>query len=139
THQLPDLPVPMLLIRIVDGERPAVRRNANVRMRQQELADGWVECESVRTLSGRIDQHRARSIDHVARRDLTPAGLEKILLLAVLTARDLLYDRENRPHRDVDVDVGGTVERIEHQTVLAAAELLRDRDDSRLFFRRHPA
>ena len=104
-------------------------------MRQQEFAERWVEREAVRALAGRVDQHRTGSVDDVSCRDLTSARLQHVFHLATTAAGDLPYHREDRPDRNVDVDVGRSVERIEKQAVLATAEVGRNVDDPRLLLR----
>ena len=108
-------------------------------MREQELADRRIEREAVHALPGRVHEHRAGAVDHVARGDLSPARLQHVLHLAVPAARDLLHDGEDRAHRHVDVDVRRAVERIEEEAVLAALEAVGDRDDPGLLLRRHGA
>src|SRR5438105_11924283 len=108
-------------------------------MREQELTDRWIECEAVHALPRRVHEHRARAVDHVARRDLTSSGLQQILHLPVPSPRDLADDGEDRSDRNVDVDIGRAVEGIEQQDVLAASKVLGDLNDARLLFRRHRA
>jgi hypothetical protein len=57
----------------------------------------------------------------------------------VPAARDLLHDAEHRADGHVDVDVRRAVEGIEQQAVLAALEVLGDRDDPLDLLRRHRA
>ena len=108
-------------------------------MREQELADRRIEREAVHALARRVDEHRARAVDDVARGDLTAARLQHVFELAVPAARDLPNDGEDRADRHVDVDVRRAVERIEQQAVLAALEVLGNLDDARLFLGRHGA
>src|SRR5947209_8773850 len=102
-------------------------------MREQELADRWIERESVRALAGGVHQHGARPIEDVARGNLAAARLQHVLELTVAAARDLADDREDGADRDVHVDVRRAVERIEEQAVLAALERLGNLDDPGLF------
>jgi len=82
-------------------------------MRQQEFANLRIEREAVYSLPGGVHHHRAGSVDHVARSNLTTAGLEHVLHLAASATGDLAQHGEDRPHRNVDVDVGRSVQRIE--------------------------
>ena len=84
-----------------------------------------------------VHEHRARPIDDVPRRHLPAARLQHVLHLAMSPTRDLLHHAEDRPDRHVDVDVGGPIERIEEEAVLAAAESVGNGDDVRLFLGRH--
>src|SRR5687767_15779082 len=90
----------------------------------------------MRTLARRINEHRARAVDDVSRRNLPASGLKHILHLAARAARDLPDNGKDRSDWNVDVDVRGTVERIEQQAVFSAAEVRRDVDDTGLFLRR---
>src|SRR5258707_3820882 len=131
--------VPVGFVRVVDREISALVRDTDVRMRQQELADGRIEREAMHALPRGVHQHGAGAVDHVAGRHLSPAGLQHVLHFAGTPARDLLHDAENGAHRDVDVDVGGAVERIEQQAVLPAAKPLGYGNDPGLLLGRHRA
>src|SRR3990170_2316117 len=139
THQRLHFRLPLSVIRIIDREIPSDSRDPNVRMREQELAQRWVEREAVRALPRGVDEHCARAIDDVARGDLPAARLQHVLHLAAAAAGDLAHDREDRSNRHVDVDVRRSIERIEQKAVLPATEVLRYVDDVRLFLRGHGA
>jgi hypothetical protein len=93
----------------------------------------------MRTLAGRVDEHRARAVDDIPRGNLAASRLQHVFELAVTSARDLADDREYRPDGYVDVDVRRTVEWIEEEAVLPALELLRNLNDPGLFLGRHCA
>src|SRR6185437_1183605 len=138
-HQRADVLIPHLFVRIVDGEIPAVLRYPDVRVRQEKFADLRIQREAVHALARGVDHHRAGAVDHVARRHLAATRLQHVLHLPASTARDLAQNGEDGAHRNVDVDIGRPVQRIEEETVLAATEVVRNLDDVRLFLRRHGA
>jgi len=76
-HQLSDLRIPVLLVRIVHREIAPVDgiRMLDARAR---TPNGRIERESVRALPRSVHQHRARPVDHVAGCDLARAGLQEI-------------------------------------------------------------
>ena len=120
----------------VDREFAGVFGNAQVGVRQDEVADFAIEREAVRALADRDDQHRRRAVDRVTRGHLLDALLQEVLdlrrFLLVVT-----QDREDRADRHVDVGVRRTVERIEDQQEAAARILGRDRVRIVELFGRH--
>src|ERR1039458_1839587 len=74
---------PVLLVRAVHREVAPVLGNPNLRMRKEELADRRIEREAVRAMARRVDEHRARTIDHVSGRDLAVPRLQHVLQGAV--------------------------------------------------------
>jgi hypothetical protein len=74
-HQLANPVVPMLLVRVVHREIPAVVGRADVRVREKKLADRRVEGEAVRSLPRRVHEHRARPVEDIAGGNLTAARL----------------------------------------------------------------
>ncbi len=127
-------PTEVALVHAVVGADP---RSDDPRVRQQELADRRIECEAVDTLPRRVDQHRARPVHHVARRDLLASGLKHVCRGAAPLHADSPVDAEDGPNRGIDVDVGRAVEGIEQHRILAHAVLCRNRDDVLVFLRSH--
>src|SRR6185503_2268146 len=84
---------------------------ADVRMREQEFADGGIEREAVHALAGRVDQHCARPIQDVAGGDLRAPGLQAIVERARTAPRLAAMNRKERADGDVDADVARAVER----------------------------
>ncbi len=84
---------------------------------EHEGADGWIEGEAVHPFAGRIYQHGRRTVDNISRCNLRIAGTKDGGLKLALgkTAQHA----EDGSHVDVHVDVGGAVERIEDDDVLA--------------------
>ena len=90
-----------------------------------------VEGEAVDAVADGEHEHRGRAVDREARRHLVAPrlqerGLVRLAHLAVGRLR-AAQDREDGADRDVDVDVGRAVERVEQQQVLAARVVRRDR------------
>jgi hypothetical protein len=68
-------------------------------------------------VTGRINEHRARPVHEVSPRDdLTPA-LQDVLELPRARLRAAAENRKNGPYRDVEIDIGRSIERIEDQHV----------------------
>ena len=130
---------PILLVRVVHRQISRPLGDADVGMRQQELANGRIEREAVRPLPRGVHHHGARAVEDVAGRHLTAPRLQHVLHLATRAARDLPEHGEDRTHGHIHVDVRRAVERIEEQHVLAVAEAFGDLDDVGLFLRRHGA
>ena len=86
----------------------------------------------MRAVAHREHQHRGRAVHREPGRDLRAARLQEGLLVgfAVAPARGRLraaQHREDRADRDVHVDVGRAIQRVEEQQVLALREVRRDR------------
>ena len=109
-------------------------------MREQELADRRIQREAVRPLPRGVHEHRARAVDHVARGHLLASRLQQVRHLAARAARDFLRSTEKIVPTGTFTsmfDEPSSGSNREH--VLAALEAVGDRDDVRLFLRRHRA
>ena len=86
-------------------------------------ADRGIEREAVHAVAGGVDHDRRRAVDHVAGGELLRAAVAGRRRWDRRIAASVRHgeDREDRADADVDVDVRGAVERIEHDDVLAAA------------------
>src|SRR5258706_1450283 len=131
--------LPLDMVGVVDGQIASDVGRPDVGMREEKLTQRRIERKAMRTLARRIHEHRARSVDDVARRHLSPSRLQHVLHFAAAAASDLPNNREDRAHGDIDVDVRRAVERIEKKAILSAAKVGRDVDDSRLFLGSHGA
>ena len=100
-------------------------------MRLHEGVGLAIEREAVDAVAHRDHEHGRRSVDGEPRRHLPAAGLQKRLLLglAVLAIGGLraAQHREDGADRNVDVDIGGAVQRVDEQQILAALVRLGDR------------
>src|SRR6185295_12010280 len=79
THIAADRSFPVARVRRVDRELGGALRDAQIRMRQHELADLAIEREAVHAAADRQDEHRGRTIDRVARADLVNARLQEVI------------------------------------------------------------
>ena len=116
----------------------AVLGNADVLVRQREHADARVIGETVHAIAGGVDQHRGRTIHHIARGHLRAARLQKVFQRHRRAhRRHPPVDGKDGTHRHVHVDVGRTVQRIGQHDVLGVAVLLAvEGDEVLLLFRR---
>ena len=117
---------PEALVGGVDGEFAGLRRNAQIGMGEDELADLAVQGKGVHAVAQREHQHGGRAVDGIAGADLLRARLQKILRRRLAYALRAAQHRKNRAHRHVDVDIARAVERIEGEQVAAARVLRRD-------------
>ena len=92
-------------------------------MRQQEFAELRVQREAVRAASDRQYEHRRWTVQCVTGRDLPGAGLQKILDPDRAAPLWCTQHREDASDREVHVDVGGAVERIEREQVIARRDI----------------
>ncbi|MNT25957.1 hypothetical protein D3C72_1615030 [compost metagenome] len=89
-------------------------------MRQEEFAQVRIEGEAVDAVADGQHQHGGGAVERIAGSHLGRAGLQEVLLRHGVRPFGRAQHREDAAHRDVDIDVRGTVERVEHQQVLAA-------------------
>ena len=135
-HALRELQVLALVHRI----DLAVLGNADVLVRQREHADARVIGEAVHAIAGGVDQHRGRTIHHIARGHLRAARLQKVFQRHRRAhRRHPPVDGKDGAHRHVHVDVGRTVQRIGQHDVLGIAVLLAVEGDEVLFLFRRKA
>ena len=112
--------LPEALVRHVDGEFAGVFRHLHVAAGENETALFAVEGEHVRATAESEHQDGARAVHGVAGADLRAAGLQEMFVARLgHTIRAAQY-RKDGADRNVDVDIGTAVERIEQQQVVAA-------------------
>ena len=106
---------------LVAGVVAAAARDPDVGVREEELADAGVEREALdaRLRPRRVDEHRGRAVDEVARDDLLLRDAREELGLGVdgAGAADAPHG-EDRADGAVDVEVRGAVERVDEDDVL---------------------
>jgi hypothetical protein len=95
-------------------------------MSENELAELRLERKAVHPPADGQDDHRRRAVDRVSSTDLLRPRLQEVLRDGVVAWIRSTQNRENATDREVHVDVRRTVERVEHQEVLAARIALRD-------------
>src|SRR5947209_16736487 len=71
-------PLPERLPGLVRAVVLGPRRDADVRMGEQKLAQPWFEREAMDARAGGVDQHRARPIDDIAGGQQSASWLEHI-------------------------------------------------------------
>ena len=113
-----DLLRPLAAVAEVGGVVLPLRRNLDVGVGEDVLAERRVERETVDAVGEREDEDRARAVDRVPRADQLPRRLQQVLETAdPLRRADPAIDAEDRPHGDRDVDVRRAVERVEEDGV----------------------
>ena len=121
----------------IDGEFAGLGGDLNVGMGQDELADVLVQGEAVDAVTRGKHHHGRGPVDGVAGGYLAGARLEEGLLAGLIAIAGTTQDREDGPHRDIDIDVRGAIQGIEGQQVLAARIARRDGVDIIHLFRGH--
>src|SRR5690606_1860620 len=127
---------PEALVANVDREFVGLWLDREIRMREDEVADLAIECETVRSLADREHELRAGSVERVAGSDLFRARLQIVGGRRRAAALIAQYG-EDGADGHVHLDVRGAVERIEHQQVTAAPQLALDRDGLFVLFGEH--
>lgn len=119
-RELLDGLVPLVVVRLVDGEALGVRGQLHVLVGQDELTDGGVEREAVNAVASRVDQHAGRAIQHVASGHLF-ASLEQLQSLSFLgSGLRAAPDAKDGSDGNVASNVGAAVQGIHCQGILAA-------------------
>ena len=114
-HVALDRRLPEAFVGGIDGEFPGFFRNPHIRMREDEFTETPVQGESVHAPAHGEHQHGRRPVDCISRAQLLRSRLQKVRPGGQRSAVGGLEDRENAPHRRIDVDVAGAVQRIEGQ------------------------
>ena len=129
------------VVALVDGVDLALLRNADVLVGEAEAADGRVVGKAVDPKARGVDQHSGGAIDNITGGHLTVARLQEVLQgHPGARLADPAIDGEDGPDRDVDVDVGRAVERIDQHHILGVAgELGIEGDEVLLLLGRHAA
>ncbi|MND67602.1 hypothetical protein D3C80_590220 [compost metagenome] len=121
---------PVALVGHVDGEFGGAFRYADVVVGEHEAAQFAIQGEALDAVAQGQHQHGLRTVDGVAGGNLPGTRLEEGLLVEAVVLREVLLGatqhREDGAHRHVDVDVGGAVQRVEHQQVGAFRVLAGD-------------
>src|SRR3569623_767897 len=128
---------PEALVGSVDRELLGVGRDLDVGVGEIVFADVAVERKAVHAVAAGDHQHGGRPVQRVTGADLLGAGLQEVFGGDFFFTFGRFQDREDRAHRDVDVDVARAVERIEQQQVLALRVLRGDGQDLVHFLRGH--
>ena len=103
-------------------------------MGEAEYAQRRVVGEGVDAVTGGVHQHGGRTVNHITRCDLGAARLQEVFFgHRRADRRDATVDRENRTDRDVDIDVGRTVQRIHQNDILGIFSSLAFGSDTRNF------
>jgi hypothetical protein len=89
-------------------------------MGQDELADVLIQREAVDAVAGGQHHHGRRAVKGITGGHLLGAGLQEVAHGGLFDAARAAQDGEDGADGDVDVDVGGAVERVEGDQVLAA-------------------
>ncbi|CSB04766.1 Uncharacterised protein [Vibrio cholerae] len=79
-------------------------------MGEIESAERRVVSKTVHAIARGVHQHGGRSVNHITGSDLFIARLQKIFLRRrCANWRNAAVNRENCPHRYVDIDIGRAV------------------------------
>src|SRR5687768_16080330 len=127
-----------MVVAFVDAVDSSSNGCPDVFVGKQKLAEARVQRKAVDPMARRIDHHRAGSINEVARSNLLDSLLKTIFKTAVggMVRHPAVY-RKYGSDAGVDIDVRGTVQRVEHQDILALLALAGYGNDVFRFFRRH--
>src|SRR5436309_9374424 len=122
--QMLDVPpragVPEMHVPFVDAVNLSARRRANIFMGKKKLANTWNERKSTNAVSGGVNHHPARAVDKIAPRDLVRALLQAVFKRAVFVVfGDFVMDGKDCSNTGIDIDIGRSVQGIEHQNVFA--------------------
>src|SRR5439155_21141613 len=106
-------------------------------MRQEKLAETRIEGIAMHTVAGGVDEHCARTIDHISGSYLLRSWLQQIVRSTFCTFADLVMNRENRADGNVDVNIRGPIKRVEEYYIRPAWIFRRRHDRLSRFFRGH--
>src|SRR6184192_3160957 len=99
--------IPRMHVPFVDAVDLSAPGGTDVFVGKEELAQAGIQRKSMNAVSGRVNHHRARAIDEIARSDLVAALLQAIFEGAVFVVLgDLAMDRKNGSDTGIDVDIG---------------------------------
>src|SRR5207244_11451817 len=91
-------------------------RGAKSFVGKKKLGQAWIERESNNAGSGGVNHHRARAVDKIARSHFVRTLLQAVFERAVFVIfGDLVMDGKDRSNTGVDIDIGRSVQGIEHQ------------------------
>mmetsp|Transcript_54632 Transcript_54632/g.111548 ORF Transcript_54632/g.111548 Transcript_54632/m.111548 type:complete len:273 (+) Transcript_54632:488-1306(+) len=121
---------PLGAVTLVAGVDLAPGRHLDVGVREHKLAEGGVEGEPVDAIARGDHEDGASTVHAVASRHLLVSGQKGELLLVLGT----LVDAEDGANRDSSIDVGRTVKRVEHRSVVSSSAPL-NADGGVLLFR----
>ena len=128
------------VVALIDGVDLALFRDADVLVGEAEATDGRIVGKAVDAKAGGVDQHGGGSVNHITGGDLTVARLQEVLQGHRRTLRaQTAVDGEDGPDRDVDVDIGGAIERVDQHHILGVFGERRVKGDEVLFFFRSHA
>src|SRR5690606_14541267 len=123
------------VVAFVDGVGVALLREAHTFLAQAEHTQRRIVGESVYTATGGVDQHGGGAVNNVTGGNLLATRLQEILFGDPRThRRNATVNRENGSNRDVNVDVGGAVERV-HQNNVFCVFTPFENDNLIFFFR----
>lgn len=79
--------------------------------------------------AGGVDQHGGGAVNHITRGNLFVTRLQEVFFGDRRTdRRDAAVDREDSPHGDVNVNVGGAIQRIHQHNVFGVFAPFEDHD-----------
>ena len=131
--------LPVAHVGAVDGEFLGGAVDADVFGREHEGAGRRVKREHHDAAAEREDELGLRTVHAVACGDLLGAGHQEVLGHGLALRANGGKDREDRADGDVDVDVGGTVERVEADQVRADRQVFGNGNDLGDLFAHHAA
>mmetsp|Transcript_38700 Transcript_38700/g.90534 ORF Transcript_38700/g.90534 Transcript_38700/m.90534 type:complete len:397 (+) Transcript_38700:1162-2352(+) len=140
-HIACDRLLPESAVGAVDRELLGVGWHLDVLVRQHELTEIRVQREAGHAVADSQHEHRRRAIERIAGGHLRGTGLQEVGFGHVAATVDHVLrrtqDREDAADRNVHVDIGRAVQRVEHEQVLAAREDLRNLARRVHLFRSH--
>ena len=112
-------------------------RRRHVVVDEAELADNGVEGETVHAISRRVHHDRTRPVNHISGGNLLAPLLQAVRQVPTAITRHSTVDGKNRPDRNVHVDIGRPIQRIEKHYILPSGGVGIGRNGILFFLRRH--
>ena len=115
-----DLAGPVALVALVDAVELGRLWDADIGMGQQEFADRLVEREAMHAVARAVDQHGAGAVEDIAGGHDVAPGLQAVVDSAPCPIwRLAAHDGKDGADADRIVDVGGAIQRVKDQHVVA--------------------
>src|SRR5574343_1571340 len=117
---------PVALVRHIDSELPSVRRDREIFLGQAEGADLSIQSKDMDTVAESEHQLGVRTIYGITRGDLLATFLQEGVTVFQIGPFGRFEHRENGTDRNIDINIGRAIERVEYQQVLALRIAIRD-------------
>ncbi len=115
-------------------------RNTHIGMGEQKFSHARIQSEAMHALASAEHQHGGRPVENIARPHLLETRLENFLKrhLSRMPRRPAQNGKDGADI-DVHVNIGGTVQRVKNQNIIAAREFGSNTEEFRLLLGTHGA